>query len=466
MSSAPDASPRAGVDPRGAVPVLLFLFIFCLVIDQGFKFTSQPMAQDLGLSPGTVSLQATLTGVLIGIGAVVYSALADFVAIRRILYVSIVMIVIGSVIGFVGAASFTVVLIGRIIQTAGLAAAETLYVVYVTKHFTGNEQKKYLGFSNMSFQLASLIGTLVSGFLATYVSWTWMFLVPLIILASLPFLKRIPLEETRAGGRIDVYGLFLIAVIATGLIMFMQDFTWLWWIPVVVAVVLFAWHVQKNPHALVDPAFFRNASYITTLVVVFIIYSVNLAFVFMFPFAIHDVHGWSMDQVSLLTIPGYLFGAATAALSGQVARRLSTRNTVTLAIGVLASALAIAAAFLNTSPYLVALAMVLFSIGFGLLYAPLLSGAISQIPASRSGVAIGFYNLVINVAAPIGIAYTAALMDAKPTWLSALSLGSTQNGTHYTSILWITVGLTLLGLVVYRGLVARHVENAPPSRHD
>ncbi|WHF22467.1 hypothetical protein QJS66_20810 [Kocuria rhizophila] len=32
---------------------------FCLVIDQGFKFTSQPMAEALNLSQSTVSLQAT-----------------------------------------------------------------------------------------------------------------------------------------------------------------------------------------------------------------------------------------------------------------------------------------------------------------------------------------------------------------------------------------------------------------------
>lgn len=461
MTDPSTAAPRPQVsgDPRRAVPVLLFLFIFCLVIDQGFKFTSQPMAADLGLDAGTVSLQATLTGVLIGIGAVVYSAMADFVAIRKIIYVSIMMIVVGSLIGFFGAASFPVVLVGRVIQTAGLAAAETLYVVYVTKHFTGDEQKKYLGFSNMSFQLASLIGTLISGFLATYVSWTFMFLVPLFIILTLPFVKtRIPDEEKRQTGSIDVYGLFLIAVMATGLIMFMQAFNWLWWIPVVVGVALFARHVTTNPNAVVDPSFFRNRPYINTLIVVFVVYSVNLAFVFSFPFAIHDVHAWAMDRVSLLTIPGYLFGAATAAMSGQVARRLSTKQTVTLAFLVLTVALAIAAAFLNTAPAAVSAAMVLFSIGFGLLYAPLLSGAISQIPASRSGVAIGFYNLVINVAAPIGIAYTATLMDLKPMWLSGLSVsGMSASGAHYTTLLWLLVGITLLGLLAYRVLVAPHL---------
>lgn len=449
-----------GVNPRRAVPVLLFLFIFCLVIDQGFKFTSQPMAEALSLSESTVSLQATLTGVLIGIGAVVYSALADSVAIRKLLYLSIGLIVVGSVIGFVGSASFGVVLVGRVVQTAGLAAAETLYVVYVTKHFQGVELKKYLGFSNMSFQLASLIGTLVSGFLATYVSWTWMFLIPLLIVLSLPFIKtRVPDDVEHTSSGVDVYGLFLVGVIATGLIMFMQDFTWWWWIPVVVATVLFVHHVRTNSRALVDASFFTNRPYISALVIVFIIYSVNLAFVFLFPFAIHGVHGMAMDKVSLLTIPGYVLGASTAAMSGAVSKRLDSKQAVTLALCLLALALAVAGVFINVSVVAMVIAMAMFSVGFGLLYAPLMSSALLLMPAAKSGVAVGFYNLVINVASPIGVAYTAMLMSAKPTWFGALSVGGSAEGDYFSTILWFLVGITLVGLVAYRvlfGLIERN----------
>ncbi|MCT1545458.1 MULTISPECIES: MFS transporter [Kocuria] len=458
-TGAAGARTTSGVNPRRAVPVLLFLFIFCLVIDQGFKFTSQPMAEALNLSESTVSLQATLTGVLIGIGAVVYSALADSVAIRKLLYLSIGLIVVGSVIGFVGSASFPVVLVGRVIQTAGLAAAETLYVVYVTKHFEGVELKKYLGFSNMSFQLASLIGTLISGFLATYVSWTWMFLIPLIIVLSLPFIKtRVPDEVQQTSSGVDVYGLFLVGVMATGLIMFMQEFVWWWWIPVVVATVLFVIHVRTNPKALVDASFFTNRPYISALVVVFIIYSVNLAFVFLFPFAIHGVHDMAMDKVSLLTIPGYVLGASTAAMSGQVSKRLDSKQAVTLALGLLALSLAVAGLFINVSVVAMVIAMAMFSVGFGLLYAPLMSSALLLMPAAKSGVAVGFYNLVINVAAPIGVAYTATLMSSKPTWFSGLSVGTTPEGDYFATILWLLVGITLLGLVAYRvlfGLIER-----------
>lgn len=452
--------PTTGVNPRRAVPVLLFLFIFCLVVDQGFKFTSQPMAAALSLSESTVSLQATLTGVLIGIGAVVYSALADSVAIRKLLYLSLGLIVVGSVIGFVGSASFGVVLVGRVVQTAGLAAAETLYVVYVTKHFQGVELKKYLGFSNMSFQLASLIGTLVSGFLATYVSWTWMFLIPLLIVLSLPFIRtRVPDDVEHTSSGVDVYGLFLVGVIATGLIMFMQDFTWWWWIPVVVATVLFVHHVRTNSRALVDASFFTNRPYISALVIVFIIYSVNLAFVFLFPFAIHGVHGMAMDKVSLLTIPGYVLGASTAAMSGAVSRRLDSRQAVTLALCLLALALALAGVFINVSVVAMVVAMAMFSVGFGLLYAPLMSSALLLMPAAKSGVAVGFYNLVINVASPIGVAYTAMLMSSKPTWFAGLSVGGSAQGDYFSTILWFLVGVTLVGLVVYRvlfGLIERN----------
>lgn len=174
--------------------------------------------------------------------------------------------------------------------------------------------------------------------------------------------------------------------------------------------------------------------------IVFIIYSVNLAFVFLFPFAIHGVHGMAMDKVSLLTIPGYVLGASTAAMSGAVSRRLDSRQAVTLALCLLALALAVAGVFINVSVVAMVVAMAMFSVGFGLLYAPLMSSALLLMPAAKSGVAVGFYNLVINVASPIGEAYTAMLMSSKPTWFAGLSVGGSAQGDYFSTILWFLVG--------------------------
>ncbi|MDK6591427.1 MFS transporter, partial [Actinotignum timonense] len=100
-------------------------------------------------------------------------------------------------------ASWPLVLLGRIVQTAGLAAAETLYVIYVTKQLSEAQQKTYLGFSTAAFQASTLFGALASGFMATYVSWTAMFAIPLILVFAIPIILRtVPADEELQTGKV------------------------------------------------------------------------------------------------------------------------------------------------------------------------------------------------------------------------------------------------------------------------
>lgn len=108
---------------KKAVPILLFLFVFSLVIDNSFKLISVAIADDLNISVTTVSWQATLAGLVIGIGAVVYASLSDAISIRTLFIYGVILIIIGSIIGYIFQHQFPLLLVGRIIQTAGLAAA-------------------------------------------------------------------------------------------------------------------------------------------------------------------------------------------------------------------------------------------------------------------------------------------------------------------------------------------------------
>ena len=125
---------------KKAVPAILLFFVFALVIDNSFKLISPAMAEDLGVSATTISWQATLAGLIIGIGAVVYASLSDSISIRKLLIIGVVLICIGSVMGYFFKESYAMILISRVIQTSGLAAAETLYVIYVMKHLEKKDQ--------------------------------------------------------------------------------------------------------------------------------------------------------------------------------------------------------------------------------------------------------------------------------------------------------------------------------------
>ncbi len=84
------------------------------------------------------------------------------------------------------------------------------------------------------------------------------------------------------------------------------------------------------------------------------------------------------------------------------------------------------------------------------MYAPLLRNeAIKTIDLNMTGVAIGFYNLIINVAVSVGIAIAAALIDFK-----ALNFpGNDALSSHFGRFILIILGLmSIVGLVLFVSL--------------
>lgn len=432
-ASSQDKRPGPALNPKVAVPILLFVFVFSLVIDNGFKTMTMPIAQALDLSVKTASLQASLAGVIIGIGAVVYAALADSISIRKLMLTGVVLIAVGSILAFAFSSFWPIVLAGRLIQTSGLAAAETLYVIYVTKHLSEADQKTYLGFSTAAFQAGLLIGALTSGFISTYVSWTAMFLIPLILILTIPPIIKLVPEDEAVEGHLDVLGLFFIAVFATGLTLFMQEFNWVYLIVAVLGVVGFAYHIGHAKYPVVTPEFFTNGRYVWTILMVFFVYSTQMGFIFLLPFAAHDLHGMNIDKASLLMIPGYICAILIGIFSGKIGTVLSSRATIYTAFALVAGALVTAALFVQLHVAILIAAIVAFASGFSLMYAPLVNTALRNISAAKSGIAIGFYNLTINIAIPLGIAYTAKLQDL----------------ASYNTVLWILAAVAAIGIALY-----------------
>ena len=432
-ASSQDKRPGPALNPKVAVPILLFVFVFSLVIDNGFKTMTMPIAQALDLSVKTASLQASLAGVIIGIGAVVYAALADSISIRKLMLTGVVLIAVGSILAFAFSSFWPMVLAGRLIQTSGLAAAETLYVIYVTKHLSEADQKTYLGFSTAAFQAGLLIGALTSGFISTYVSWTAMFLIPLILILTIPPIIKLVPEDEAVEGHLDVLGLFFIAVFATGLTLFMQEFNWISLIVAVLGVVGFVYHIGHAKYPVVTPEFFTNGRYVWTILMVFFVYSTQMGFIFLLPFAAHDLHGMNIDKASLLMIPGYICAILIGIFSGKIGTVLSSRATIYTAFALVAGALVTAALFVQLHVAILIAAIVAFASGFSLMYAPLVNTALRNISAVKSGIAIGFYNLTINIAIPLGIAYTAKLQDL----------------TSYNTVLWILAAVAAIGIALY-----------------
>ena len=136
-------------------------------------------------------------------------------------------------------------------------------------------------------------------------------------------------------------------------------------------------------------------------------------------------------------------------MSGKVAKFLSSRQAIVAAISIIIVALLIPAVLPGAGVATVIVSMILFPSGFALMYAPLVATALQNIPAAKSGVAIGFYNLTINIAVPVGIALTAMLVDSRPAFFSALSIAQSEAEGVSATIAWLLALMAVVGLLVY-----------------
>lgn len=442
------------------VPVILLLMIFSIVIDNSFKIISPDLVEFFGVSASTVSWQVTLSGLVIGIGAVVYSSLSDSISIRNLLTIGILLICVGSLLGYVTHTNYWMIVFSRIIQSAGLGATETLYLVFITKYATEQEQKKYMGFSTSSFQLATVIGTLTGGFVATYLQWQNLFLIPLLSVLLLPcILKYLP-KEDRKKNNVDFLGLIIVAVIATSILLYMSSFNWALFILFIVAVIGFLFYISKNKNAFITIEFFKNKQFLFALGVAFILNSLYAAYALnTLSFLLTSVYEIHTDKVSLLFIPACLLAATVGALSGKIGKHLNSKQCVYLAIGLIIISLLLGVFFIKTSIAVFVVSLILFSCSFALLYAPLIDIAIKKVPTEKSGTALGFYNLCINIAMSVGFTYSALLIDKKDLQFGFLRF-VTEDGValNYSSIVTILAVIAAAAIVLFWLLLGRKAD--------
>ena len=74
-----------------------------------------------------------------------------------------------------------------------------------------------------------------------------------------------------------------------------------------------------------------------------------------------------------------------------------------------------------------------------------------DVSKTKRGIGIGFYNLTINMAVPIGIAFAAKLLNLE-LGLTAFT-GQSPKAASYGSVLLILAIITVLALLLYRGSI-------------
>jgi MFS family permease len=283
------------------------------------------------------------------------------------------------------------------------------------------------------------IGVLAGGVLTDLVGWHWIFLVnlPIGILVTMAGLKLLPAIGTgSASRRLDVPGAAAITgatVLAVYAIVNGNSAGWLsaqtiglLAAAIVIGIGFVAWEARV-PAPLMPLGIFRHRN-LSVANVVGILWAASMfALFFLSALYLQLVLGYSPLQVGLAYLPGNLLMMAfSLGLSAKLVMRYGFRAP--LAGGLLVASLALA--WLARAPvhgsFVVDVlpAMVLFGIGGGLAFNPVLMAAMSDVEPQDSGLASGITNTAFMMGGALGLAVLASAASARTHHLAATGHGS------------------------------------------
>lgn len=429
-----------------ALVSLLIIYILSILSLQGFIFVYDKIGHDLNAQAQAPLITAIPT-IVLGIVCFIYGSLGDYVSLKKMAILGVVLFVAGSLLGFFLHMSVWLVIIARAIQTAGGQVSGSIYLVIAARYLETKEKVVFFGIFTAAYQLSSAIGVLTAGYLSQ-LNWAILFLIPLISLAFLPLLLPNLPESVKGKVRIDVTGLVIFGLAIGLLTVFFTNRTW-WILGLsVVLFVVFGLYISKAKEPFITTAFFRNTRWIKGISLIFFFYFVNFSFSPLYSVIGKHLYNLDPGKISLVLLPGYIVATIVGTSSGLIVHRIGRSAALFVASSFIIIGCLVGAFVVTSGTVWLAIASCLYYGGMGMLFSPVVDTVLSTLPSDQLGRGIGMNDLMINVSASIGAAIFGGIMVNNS--LGAFSLiGAKGYGATFSNLFLAFAGVAIVGLLVY-----------------
>ncbi|MET9810661.1 MFS transporter [Streptomyces halstedii] len=449
--SPPAAAPGEGRSTRSVLVAIgaLLLGMLLAALDQTIVSTALPtIVSDLG---GLDHLSWVVTAYLLAATAAtpLWGKLGDQYGRKKLFQTAIVIFLVGS--ALCGLAQSMPQLIGfRALQGLGGGGLMVLSMAIVGDIVTPRERGKYQGLFGAVFGVTSVLGPLLGGFFTQHLSWRWVFYInlPIGVVALLVIAAVLHIPVRRTKHTIDYLGTFLIAAVATALVLVasLGGSTWAWGsfqiiALAVLAVVLLVAFVATERRA-VEPVLplklFRIRTFTLVAVISFVIGFAMFGAMTYLPTFLQVVHGITPTLSGVHMLPMVFGLLITSTGSGQIVSRTGhwkvfpITGTALTAVGLLLlSQLSRSSSTLTMSLY-----FFVFGAGLGLVMQVLVLAVQNAVGYEDLGVATSGATFFRSIGASFGVAVFGTIFTNRLTGKlqAALSGRSLPPGTDAGSL--------------------------------
>lgn len=405
----------------------LMLAMFLASLDQTIVATSlSTMAQEL---KGWALISWVVSAYLVAstVTTPIYGRLSDIYGRRPVLLASIGLFVIASVFCALSQ-TMPQLIAARILQGLGGGGLRSVAQAAIADIIPPRERGRYQGYLSSVMAISMVLGPVLGGFFADYLSWHWIFWINLPFGAVALFLcdrnlRRLPPPPRR--GRIDWLGAILIIAASTPILLALSrvESEGGWRNPAVVLelglgaillIALVAWEREaRSP--MIPLRLFRNSVFSVASLISFTMSMVMIALIIIVPLAFELEGGFSPNSAGMRLIPmtgGTVLGSYIA---GQLVTRTGRYRIYPIA-GAGAMTLLCAAIALSGLGQSVVLDTVLtmgLGLSFGFQLAPVIVPVQNALPLEDTGIGMGTVMFFRLMGGAFGVALLTAVLMAE-----------------------------------------------------
>lgn len=457
---------------RSLLVVVLLIGTFCTVLNQTLLTTAFPaLMKAFNISASSVQWLTTgfllVNGIMIPISAWLINKFSS----KRLYLTAMTIFLIGTITCFV-APNFSTLLIGRLIQAAGVGISMPLLQNIMLSIFPPEKRGSAMGMAGIVIGLAPALGPTLSGWIIDHYTWRDLFgmVIPIVILVLVLafFLMKSVIQLSNPS--IDVLSAFLSTVGFGSLLYGFSSVGNDGWgsskvisflVIGVFVIGLFVWRQLHLEHPFLELRVFKSPTFTIAAILSGVVNMAMVGAEMVLPLYIQNIRGESAFHSGLMLLPGALIMGLMMPITGAIfdkhgAKRLAISGMLIL------TAATLPFAFLTQETPIVMI-VILYAIrmfGISMVMMPVTTSGMNALPMNLISHGTAVNNTFRQVASSIGTAVLISILTnvtkdnlPKASLLKSLllsykdqAINATLSGYH--AAFFVAVIFGLVGFII------------------
>jgi EmrB/QacA subfamily drug resistance transporter len=345
---------------------------------------------------------------------------------RQLFISAMSFLLIGSII-CAAAPSFSLLLIGRMIQAAGAGIIMPLMMSVVLAIFPVEKRGSAMGLLGLAMIFAPAIGPTLAGFVVEYHSWRWLFigLIPLVLIVIALALKYLVNVSETSKSKLDVISV-LLSTVGFGLILYgFSSAGSKGWDDVIVILTLgigvvvtavFCLRQIKSDDPLLNLSVFKNKVFTMTSLINVLITMMMYADMILLPIYLQNGRGFTAFDAGLLLLPGALVNAFMSPVTGKLYDRFGAKPLFIIGLlFIIPSMWAVTDLSESTTYTYLMIRTIGLRIGLSFITMPLNTAGLNALPKQLGTHGTAVNNTVRQIAGAIGTAVVITIYTVQVT---------------------------------------------------